>query len=136
MHAPPGASLRFLSIKAIDGFKVRAALWQPENKLPGDTTMIVQVHGSGGNLSSLPLRAIARALSARGYAALSICTRQHDEHVNTDNFFDVRREIEAAVATVKALGYRSIVLQGHSLGTVQVQYYAATDWDPASRRSF
>ena len=43
----------------------------------------------------------------------------------------MRRDIEAAVATVRALGYRSIVLLGHSLGTVQVQYYAATDWDPA-----
>jgi pimeloyl-ACP methyl ester carboxylesterase len=130
MRALPGASLRFLSIKAVDGFKVRAALWQPENEPPVDTTMIVQVHGSGGNLCSLPLRAIARALSARAYAALSICTRQHDEHVNTDNFFDVRRDIEAAVATAKALGYRSIVLQGHSLGTIQVAFYAATDWDP------
>src|SRR5690348_13654152 len=101
MKARPGASLRFLSIKAIDGFKVQAALWQPENKPPVDTTMIVQVHGSGGNLSSLPLRAIARSLSAKGYAARSISTRQHDEHVNTDNFFDVRRDIEAAVATVR-----------------------------------
>jgi pimeloyl-ACP methyl ester carboxylesterase len=90
----------------------------------------VQVHGSGGNLSSLPLRAIARALSAKGYAALSISTRQHDEHVNTDNFFEVHRDIEAAVATVRALGYRSIVLQGHSLGTIQVAFYAATDWHP------
>jgi pimeloyl-ACP methyl ester carboxylesterase len=130
MHALPGASLRFLSIKAIDGFKVQAALWQPEDKPPADTTVIVQVHGSGGNLSSLPLRAIARALSTKGYAALSISTRQHDEHVNTDNFFDVRRDIEAAVATVRALGYRSIVLQGHSLGTIQVAFYAATHWDP------
>jgi pimeloyl-ACP methyl ester carboxylesterase len=92
--------------------------------------MIVQVHGSGGNLASLPPRAIARALSPRGYAALSISTRQHDEHVNTDNFFDVRRDIEAAIATAKALDYRSIALQGHSLGTVQVGFYAATDWDP------
>jgi pimeloyl-ACP methyl ester carboxylesterase len=50
--------------------------------------------------------------------------------VNADNFFDVRRDIEAAVATVRALGYRSIVLQGHSLGTIQVAFYAATDWDP------
>jgi pimeloyl-ACP methyl ester carboxylesterase len=33
------------------------------------------------------------------------------------------------VATVQALGYRSIVLQGHSLGTIQVAFYAATDWD-------
>ena len=56
MQPLPGASLRFLSIKAIDGYKVRAALWQAENKLPADTTMIVQVHGSGGNLASLPLR--------------------------------------------------------------------------------
>jgi pimeloyl-ACP methyl ester carboxylesterase len=90
----------------------------------------VQVHGSGSNLAELPLRAIARALSPKGYAALSISTRQHDEHVNTDNFFDVRRDIEAAVATVQALGYRSIVLEGHSLGTVQVEFYAATNWDP------
>jgi hypothetical protein len=43
MQALPGASLRFLSIKAIDGFRVQAALWQPENKSPVDTTMILQV---------------------------------------------------------------------------------------------
>jgi len=123
MKPLPGASLRFLSIKAIDGFKIQAALWQPEGIPPTDVTIIVQVHGSGGNLASLPLRVIARALSARGYAALSISTRQHDEHVNTDNFFDVRQDIEAAVVTAKAL-------QGHSLGTVQAAFYAASDWDP------
>jgi pimeloyl-ACP methyl ester carboxylesterase len=131
MQALPGASLKFLSIKAIDGFKIDAALWQPDNAQPDRTTMIVQVHGSGSNLAELPLRAVARALSQRGYAALSISTRQHDANVNTDNFFDVRKDIEAAVATAKALGYGSIVLEGHSLGTIQVQYYAATNWDPA-----
>src|SRR6516164_9600193 len=68
MQALPGASLRFLSIKAIDGFKVQSALWQPENKPPAETTILVQVHGSGGNLASLPIRVIARALSAKGYA--------------------------------------------------------------------
>ena len=131
MQAPPGATLKFLSIKAIDGFKIDAALWQPANKPPAETTMLVQVHGSGANFAELPLRAIARALSPKGYAALAISTRQHDEHVNTDNFFAVRQDIEAAVATAKALGYRRIVLEGHSLGTVQVEYYAATSWDPA-----
>jgi pimeloyl-ACP methyl ester carboxylesterase len=67
----------------------------------------------------------------KGYAALSISTRQHDTNINTDNFFDVRKDIEAAVATAEALGYTSIVLEGHSLGTIQVEYYAATNWDPA-----
>ena len=131
MQALPGASLQFLAIKAIDGFRVAGALWQPTNKAPADTTMIVQVHGSGANLTELPLRAIAKTLSAKGYAALTISTRQHDEHVNTDNFFDIRKDIEAAVATAKALGYRRIVLEGHSLGTVQVEYFAATNWDPS-----
>jgi pimeloyl-ACP methyl ester carboxylesterase len=30
----------------------------------------------------------------------------------------------------RALGYRGIVLHGQSLGTSQVLYYAATDWNP------
>ena len=47
------------------------------------------------------------------------------------NFFEVSRDIDAAVQTAKALGYRSIVLQGHSLGTLQVLFYAATNWDRA-----
>jgi pimeloyl-ACP methyl ester carboxylesterase len=131
MQPLPGASLQFLSIKTLDGLGIDAALWQPVNKSPASTTMIVQVHGSGGNLAELPLRSVARSLSNKGYAALSISTRQHDDHINTDNFFDVRNDIEAAVATAKALGYTSIVLQGHSLGTIQVEYYAATNWDPA-----
>ena len=131
MQALPGASLSYLAIKAIDGFKVQAALWQPENKPPAATTIIVQAHGSGGSLASLPLPVTARALSASGYAALSISTRQHDEHVNSDNFLDVRRDIEAAVVTAKALGFRSVVLQGRSLGTEQVEFDAATERDPA-----
>ena len=133
MKPQPGGTLRFLSIKSIDRFEVIAALWHTEEKSPEDTTLLVQVHGSGDNLTGLPLRAVAQAFSSRGYAALTISTRQHDERVNTDNFFGVRRDIEAAVATAKALGYRSIVLAGHSLGTVQVAFYAATDWDPAIR---
>jgi pimeloyl-ACP methyl ester carboxylesterase len=129
----PDVSLRFLSISAIDGFKIAAALWQPRAKPAASTTLLVQMHGSGGNLASVQLRATARSLSAQGFAALSISTRQQDEHVNTDNFFEIRRDIEAAIAAAKALGYGAIVLQGHSLGTAQVAFYAATDWDPAIR---
>jgi hypothetical protein len=65
MQALPGASLQFLTIKVIDGFKIQGALWQPDNRPPTETTIIVQVHGSGGNLASLPLRVVARALGGR-----------------------------------------------------------------------
>src|SRR6266446_8700898 len=62
MQPLPGALLKFLAIKAIDGSKIDAALWQPDNVTPSRATMIVQVHGSGSNLAELPLRAVARAL--------------------------------------------------------------------------
>jgi pimeloyl-ACP methyl ester carboxylesterase len=128
-RAPAGTSLKFLSIKAIDGFLVQAALWLPETKPAAETTLIVMVHGSGGNYARTPNSALSRSLSASGYAALAINTRQHDDKRNTDNFFDTSHDIDAAVQTAKALGYHSIVLQGHSLGTLQVLFYAATNWD-------
>ena len=123
-------SLQFLALKALDGFRVEAALWEPPRKTRSDTTLIVMVHGSGGSYQRGPTFSLARGLSPNGYAALAINTRQHDSRVNTDNFFDIRRDIEAALMTARSLGYRRIVLLGHSLGNIQVQYYAATDWSP------
>jgi pimeloyl-ACP methyl ester carboxylesterase len=124
-----GTSLKFLAIKAIDGFKVDAALWQPTGKQPADTTLIVMVHGSGGSYQQPPQSGLGPRLSAKGYASLAINTRQHDDKLNTDNFLDVRRDIDAAVQVGRALGYKTLVLLGHSLGNIQVQFYAATNWD-------
>ena len=127
--APPGASLEFLAIKTLDGFRVDAALWRPDGRSPAGSTLMLSVHGSGGNFHGAPSGFLARGLVARGYAVLAINTRQHDDRVNTDNFLDVRRDLDAAVHTARALGYRSIALHGQSLGNIQVQFYAATSWD-------
>jgi len=124
-----GIELKFLSMKAIDGNGIAGALWQPRGKAVADTTVIVMVHGSGGSYRRAPESALGGRLADKGYAALAIDTRQHDDKINTDNFFDVRRDIDAAVYTARAMGYRRIVLQGHSLGNIQVQFYAATNWD-------
>ena len=120
----------FLAIKTIDGFRVDAALWQPDDKAADATTLVVGVHGSGENFVKPPMGFMSRELAAKGYGVLAINTRQNGERVNTDNFLEVRRDIEAAVYTARALGYRALVLYGHSLGNIQVQYYAANNWEP------
>ena len=128
--APAGVNLRFLAIKTIDGFRVDAALWQPDGKAADATTHVVGVHGNGENFVKPPMGFMSRELAAKGYGVLAINTRQNGERVNTDNFLEVRRDIEAAVYTARALGYRALVLYGHSLGNIQVQYYAANNWEP------
>jgi pimeloyl-ACP methyl ester carboxylesterase len=122
--------MRFLSITTIDGVTNTAALVQPQDAQPATTPLIIHVHGSGGNLYEVTGAQLGLALAPRGYASLTINTRQHDEAVNTDNFFDIRNDIAAAVLVARNLGYEAIVLHGHSLGTSQVLYYAATDWSP------
>lgn len=130
MQAGAEMALQFLAIGAIDGFRVDAALWHPTAKSAADATLVLQVHGSGGSYAKQPNAFLGPGLAATGRAVLAINTRQHDELVATENFFDLIHDIDAAVRVGRALGYRRIVLQGHSLGSIQVLFYAATHWDP------
>lgn len=131
--APPGVRQRFLTIEAIDGFEVSAVLFEPRHRKPADTTLILRVHGSNGNYLGFEMP----RLSAEGYAVLSINTRQSnqapglpgDRGGETDNFLDIRKDIEAAFYTATDRGHEKIVLNGRSLGNIQVQFYAATNWD-------
>lgn len=124
------AALRFMRITTLDRFAVDAALWEPANVDRAKTTLVISVHGSGDNYAKPPVSFLSPALAAKTYAVLAINTRQHDDLVNTDNFLHVRQDIEAAVYTARALGYRSLVMHGHSLGNIQVQFYVATAWAP------
>lgn len=126
--APPEGTLDFLVLTTLDGESLEAALWRPAGRAAADTPLIVAIHGSGSNFGKLPTRALGAGLGARGYAVLAINTRQHDDGACKENFYDIRCDIEAALYTGRALGYRRLVLLGHSLGTSQALFYAATSW--------
>lgn len=128
--AAPGGALQFLALTTLDGYDMTAALWRPAERPAAETPLVIVVHGSGSNFGKLPNRALGQGLAAEGYAVLGINTRQHDEGVCRENFYAIRGDIEAAVYTARALGYRQLVLLGHSLGNSQVLFYAATSWAP------
>jgi hypothetical protein len=63
-------------MKAIDGFRVDAALWQTKSKSASSTTLIVGVHGAGGNFySGSPIASVSPLLATNGYGVLTISTR-------------------------------------------------------------
>jgi pimeloyl-ACP methyl ester carboxylesterase len=108
---------------------MEGVLWQPDRKQPADTTLVVMALGDN-NYHSPPQSTLGRGLAEKGYAALAVNTRNRDGNIYNQNFLELRRDIEAAIQTARALGYRSLVLQGHSQGNIHVQFYAATAWDP------
>lgn len=128
--AAPGGTLDFLKLKTLDAEAMDAALWGPTARPAAETPFVIVIHGSGSNFGKLPNRALGQGLAAKGYAALGINTRQHDDGVCRENFYHIRSDIEAAVYLGRKLGHREIVLLGHSLGNIQALFYAATSWAP------
>ena len=124
----PGASLDFYDLTSLDGREGIAAHYVPETPRAG-MPLVLSIHGSGGSIAKQPIRALTTGLAAGGCPVLAINTRQSNDAVNTDNFYATVRDIEAAYWMAKGLGYDRVVLHGHSLGTVQVSYFAATHWD-------
>jgi hypothetical protein len=122
-----GVSVRYYELTSVDGRTGLAAHLLPE-QVATDLPMVISVHGSGGSIVSQPVRTLSLGLSTLGVPVLSINTRQSGDAVNTDNFYATVRDIEAAYWMARSLGYQRIVLHGHSLGTCQVEFFAATHW--------
>jgi hypothetical protein len=120
-------ALTYYELTSVDGRTGLAAHFVPERVEP-TAPLVISVHGSGGSIVSPPVRTLSLGLSGRGVPVLSINTRQSGDAVNTDNFYATVRDIEAAYWLARDLGYRRIVLHGHSLGTSQVEFFAATHW--------
>ena len=116
-HTTDTADLKFLTLTSIDRNRIAAAWWQPKGKDIANTTAVIMIHGSGGSYRRAPESALGARLAAKGYAVLAIDTRQHDDKINTENFFDVRRDIDAAMHTARALGYRSWCCRGTASAT-------------------
>ena len=123
--APDGVTARFFEITSLDGRAGTAVLLVPQTVEAG-APLVISVHGSGGSITSPPVNLLSRGLSARGIPVLAIDTRQSNDAVNTDSFYATVRDIEAAFWVARWLGYDRVVLHGHSLGTSQVTFFAAT----------
>jgi pimeloyl-ACP methyl ester carboxylesterase len=122
-----GVRRDYLEITSVDGRTGLAVHLVPPDPDP-DRPVVLSVHGSGGSIVSQPVRTLALGLSGAGHPVLAINTRQSGSAVNTDNFYATVRDIEAAYWVARDLGYRKVVLHGHSLGTSQVSFFAATHW--------
>lgn len=102
---------------------------------------LIYVHGMTGNFYGSRLQfSIAREIGSAGYSLFSINTRGHDAvsviktvkgrvrgrfiaGTETEKFEDSVLDIDAAIASMRKLGFSEIILAGHSTGCQKIAYY-------------
>jgi alpha-beta hydrolase superfamily lysophospholipase len=111
---------------------------------PPKPLAIIWVHGWGANFYLPSYVGIGRELAARGLPAISVNTRMHDignvekytllgKRVRGGGYWGVTsegaRDIAAWIDYAQQLGYRRVILVGHSAGWASVARYQADSED-------
>ena len=111
---------------------------------PSKSLALIWVHGWGANFYTPSYVGIGRELAAHGFPTISINTRMHDignvekytllgQRVRGGGYWGItsedRRDIAAWIDYAQQLGYRRVVLVGHSAGWASVAHYQADSQD-------
>jgi alpha-beta hydrolase superfamily lysophospholipase len=131
-----------MSTTTTDGMRLDGAFFapQPDSLRQGPVDAVLVIHGSQGNFYTPSTKHMAEDLSIKGYASLAMNTRAHDtvwydqaqgayQGLAFEVLDQTRMDVRAGIDYLGSLGYRRIAILGHSMGSVRVAYYAATEDD-------
>jgi alpha-beta hydrolase superfamily lysophospholipase len=125
-------------IYATDGLELDAILFEPKKKTK---SIIIHIHGKEGHfIQNHFVTTMGELYPKSGYSFLTFNNRGHDyladiirksatgfEWVTKgtahDRIEEAPHDINGVIAFAKKLGYKRIILQGHSLGPHKICYY-------------
>jgi pimeloyl-ACP methyl ester carboxylesterase len=138
-----------INFKTNDGLVLQGMLTGPKKSARG-SKCVIYVHGMTGNFySSSIFYALSKDLSAHGMVSFAINTRGHDilcgiktegmshggiHGTAVEDFDGCLEDISAAIGAIKRLGYREIILCGHSTGCQKIVHYMSRSKDNSISR--
>ncbi|GIW11690.1 MAG: hypothetical protein KatS3mg061_2747 [Dehalococcoidia bacterium] len=114
-------------IFAPDGSELAGSLTVPAGT-PNRVALLV-THGAGGNYQSSVPGWLGGEAARFGFTTLSLNRRDHDDQNVRTTFEDGLTDIRLGVDYLEQLGYRAVVLVGHSKGTTYLPTYAVAMGD-------
>lgn len=132
----------FIDVETKRGLLLRTLMWKPEHKTD---TIVILMSGICSNIfQNKLLETTGDTLAKNGYAyicgqAMDAYTlfnysnlktnKQEQKGVLFDDFDVVYEDIDAYVNYAKELGYKNIILAGHSLGSNKIIHYLSINHD-------
>jgi pimeloyl-ACP methyl ester carboxylesterase len=126
--ASENIDIDLVRLQTVDGIRLTGILRRPH--MARVKACVVLIHGYSGNFYSGIMDFLPEALADRGFTTLALNMRDHDRGPKKNRFEENRYDIAIAVDKMALLGYNSIFLYGHSMGTNRVLYYVAATQDP------
>jgi pimeloyl-ACP methyl ester carboxylesterase len=134
---------RIVQVQSKDDVADAGALFAPPKNIPKPIS-VIWIHGATLNFYSPTYVAISRGLAKRGYTVISGNTRMHDlgnveawpggKRIRGGTYWGVPseqvRDIAAWIDFAEGLGFKQVVLVGHSAGANAVREYQAQTHDP------
>lgn len=125
-------SCKVVALSASDGWPLDGLLYEANG---GNDWAALLVHGKVMNFYTGPCRILPPALTAAGCTCLAMNRRGHDlggirngrESYGGawERFADSQSDIAGGIAALERLGFRRVVLIGHSFGGIAAAAYAA-----------
>jgi pimeloyl-ACP methyl ester carboxylesterase len=133
---------RIVQVQSKDDVADAGAVFTPPKNI-AKSIAIIWIHGAGVNFSSPSYLAISRGLAERGYTVITGNTRMHDlgnveawrgeKRIRGGTYWGVPseqvRDIAAWIDFAESLGFKQVVLVGHSAGANAVRLYQAQTQD-------
>jgi dienelactone hydrolase len=133
---------RIVQVQTKDGVNDAGALFTPPKNIARPIA-VIWIHGATLNFYSPTYVAISRALATRGFTVITGNTRMHDlgndeawpggRRIRGGMYWGVPseqvRDIAAWIEFAQGLGFKQVVLAGHSAGSNAVREYQAETQD-------
>lgn len=138
--------MKIINVQTKRGLVLRSVMYEAEN---ADTIMILMSGICSNIFNNQLLQSTGEVLSANGISYIvgqamdafsvlhfsnTVTKTQELKGVALDDFSVLNEDIEAYVDYAKSLGYKNIILGGHSLGSNRVIYYLSQNPDMAVKQ--
>jgi pimeloyl-ACP methyl ester carboxylesterase len=134
---------RIVQVQSKDGVTDAGALFTPPKNI-AKPVAVIWIHGATVNFYSPTYVAISRGLARRGYTVITGNTRMHDlgnveawpggKRIRGGTYWGIPseqvRDIAAWIDFAEGLGFKQVVLVGHSAGANAVREYQAQTQNP------